>query len=112
MCSENNGIGVAVYQILMCVTLSHMSIRAGVVRAVTFQQVDATPHAETSAQGNNEGLQNINGRIEKFHSRFLLRKELAAGRYTPEIIILLAANRSRVDLPVHLGPEQIKMTLL
>ena len=26
MCSENNGIGVAVYQILMCVTLSHMSI--------------------------------------------------------------------------------------
>lgn len=26
MCSEDNGIGVAVYQILVCVTLWHMSI--------------------------------------------------------------------------------------
>lgn len=67
MCSENNGIGVAVYQILMCVTLSHMSIRTGVVVAVTFQQVDDTPDAETSAQSDNEGLKNGDSLIEKCH---------------------------------------------
>ena len=40
------------------VTLWHMSIGTGVVVAVTFQQVDDTPHAETGAQSNNEGLKN------------------------------------------------------
>ena len=67
MCSEDNGIGVAVYQILVCVTLWHMSIRAGVVVAVTFQQVDDTPHAETGTEGDNEGLENGDCLIEKFH---------------------------------------------
>ena len=66
MCSENNGIGVAVYQILVCVTLWHMSIRAGVVVAITFQQVDDTPHAETGTEGDNEGLENGDCLIEKF----------------------------------------------
>ena len=49
------------------VTLSHMSIRAGVVVAVTFQQVDDTPDAETSAQSDNEGLKNGDSLIEKCH---------------------------------------------
>ena len=51
----------------LCATLSHMSIRTGVVVAVTFQQVDDTPDAETSAQSNNEGLQNGDSLIEKCH---------------------------------------------
>ena len=51
----------------LCVTLSHMSIRAGVVVAVTFQQVDDTPHAETGTEGDNEGLENGDCLIEKFH---------------------------------------------
>ena len=67
MCSEDNGIGVAVYQILVCVTLWHMSIRAGVVVAVTFQQVDDAPYAETGTEGDNEGLENGDCLIEKFH---------------------------------------------
>ena len=50
-----------------CVTLRHMSFRTGVVVAVTFQQVDDTPDAETSAQSNNEGLQNGDSLIEKCH---------------------------------------------
>ena len=58
---------MAVYQILVCVTLSHMSIRAGVVVAVTFQQVDDTPHAETGTEGDNEGLENGDCLIKKFH---------------------------------------------
>lgn len=49
------------------VTLSYMSIGAGVVVAVTFQQVDDTPDAETSAEGDNEGLKNGDSLIEKCH---------------------------------------------
>ena len=49
------------------VTLWHMSIRAGVVVAVTFQQVDDTPYAETGTEGDNEGLENGDCLIEKFH---------------------------------------------
>ena len=51
----------------MCVTLPHMSICARIIIAVTFQQVDDTPDAETSAQSNNEGLQNGDSLIEKCH---------------------------------------------
>ena len=48
-------------------SLPHMSIRAGVVVTVTFQQVDDTPHAETGTEGDNEGLENGDCLIEKFH---------------------------------------------
>ena len=49
------------------VTLWHMSIRAGVVVTVTFQQVDDAPDAETGSQSNNEGLQNGDSLSEKCH---------------------------------------------
>ena len=58
---------MAVIVLCYCVTLWHMSIRAGVVVAVTFQQVDDTPDAETSAQSDNEGLKNGDSLIEKCH---------------------------------------------
>ena len=51
----------------LCVTLWHMSIRAGVVVAVTFEEVDNTPDAETSAESDNEGLKNGDSLIEKCH---------------------------------------------
>ena len=51
----------------LCVTLSHMSIRAGVVVAVTFQQVDDAPYTETGTEGDNEGLENGDCLIKKFH---------------------------------------------
>ena len=51
----------------LCVTLSHISIRAGVVVAITFQQVDDTPDAQTGTQSNNEGLKNGDSLIEKCH---------------------------------------------
>ena len=44
-----------------------MSIRAGVIGAVALQQVDNAPHAKASAEGNNEGLQSVDGRSEKLH---------------------------------------------
>ena len=44
-----------------------MSIGAGVVITISFQQVDDTPNAKASAEGNNEGLQSVDGRSEKLH---------------------------------------------
>ena len=53
--------------IFVVASLPHMSIRAGVVVAVTFQQVDDAPYAETGTEGDNEGLENGDCLIEKFH---------------------------------------------
>ena len=61
---RNSGVTVCS---LVCVTLWHMSIRAGVVVAVTFQQVDDAPYTETGTEGDNEGLENGDCLIEKFH---------------------------------------------
>ena len=56
-----------------------MSIRAGVIVAVTFQQVDDAPDAETGTQSDNEGLQNTNSRVKKFHRLSIAeRKECKA----------------------------------
>ena len=51
----------------LCVTLWHMSICTRVVVAVTLQEIDDTPDAETSAERDNEGLKNSDSLIEKFH---------------------------------------------
>lgn len=48
-------------------SLLTMSISAGIVISVTFQQVDDTPDAETSAQSDNESLQNGDCLIKKCH---------------------------------------------
>ena len=44
-----------------------MSICAGIIVAIAFEQVDCTPNAETSTQSNNEGLKNSYCGIEKCH---------------------------------------------
>ena len=46
-----------------------MSICAGVVIAVTFEQVDRAPDAEASAQGDDQRLEHLDSRIEKLHSK-------------------------------------------
>lgn len=48
-------------------SLLNISICTGVVVAVTFQQVDDTPDAETGAQSDNEGLKNGDSLIEESH---------------------------------------------
>ena len=47
--------------------LHALALCAGVVVAVTFQQVDDAPYAETGTEGDNEGLENGDCLIEKFH---------------------------------------------
>ena len=64
---RNSG-GVAVFvRILWVATLLTMSICAGVVVSVAFQQVDGSPNAETGTEGDDEGLENADSRVEKFH---------------------------------------------
>ena len=69
-----------------------MSIRAGVIRAVALQQVDNAPHAKASAEGNNEGLQSVDGRSEKLHILLLfsglypaMKKPPRVGRQRPHL---------------------------
>ncbi len=50
-----------------CVTLRHMSFGTRIVRAVALQQIDNAPHAETSAEGHNKGLQSINSGRKELH---------------------------------------------
>ena len=50
------------------VTLWHMSIRAGVVIAITFHEVDNAPHAETGTDGDHQGLENCDSRRKEFHN--------------------------------------------
>lgn len=44
-----------------------MSIGAGIIAAVPLQEIDNAPHAQASAQRNNESLQSRDSRSEKFH---------------------------------------------
>ena len=53
-----------------CVTLPHMSICAGVVVAVTFQQVDNAPDTETGTERDNEGLKNGDCLFKECHIVF------------------------------------------
>ena len=46
-----------------------MSICAGVIIAIPFQQIDRAPYAEASAQGDDQRLEHLNSRIEKLHSK-------------------------------------------
>ena len=47
--------------------LDALRLGAGVVVAVTFQQVDDTPDTKTSAQSDNESLKNGNCLFKKCH---------------------------------------------
>ena len=47
--------------------LHALGLSTGVIVAVTFEQVDCTPNAETGTQSNNEGLENTNCRVKKCH---------------------------------------------
>ena len=60
------GLVILIY-ILFFASLLTMSIGAGIVITITFQQIDRTPNAEASAQRHNEGLKNTNSRIKESH---------------------------------------------
>ena len=47
--------------------LHTLGLCTGVIVAVAFEQVDYTPNAETGTESDNEGLENTNSRVKKFH---------------------------------------------
>lgn len=55
------------YRKLLFASLLTVRISAGVVVSVAFQQVDGSPNAETGTEGDDEGLENTDSRVEKFH---------------------------------------------
>ena len=55
------------YRKLLFASLLTVRISAGVVVSVAFQEVDGSPNAETGTEGDDEGLENADSRVEKFH---------------------------------------------
>ena len=66
----------------LCDTLPHMSICAGVVVAIAFQQVDDTPNTETGTQSDNEGLKHFDSRVKEIHNRFLQKRACGRSAHT------------------------------
>lgn len=56
-------------QLLGYVVFHSLRFRAGVVVAVTLQEVDDTPHAEAGSEGDDERFQHVDCRCKKFHNR-------------------------------------------
>ena len=56
--------------------LHTLTLGAGVVVAITFQQVDRTPNAQTGTQSDNQSLKNFDRRVKEFHNciSFVLKK--------------------------------------
>ena len=51
----------------LCATLSHMSICTRIVVSVALKQIDYAPDTKSGTERDNEGLQNGNCLIKKFH---------------------------------------------
>ena len=63
----------------LCVTLSHMSIRARIVVAVALHEIDNAPDTKPGSKCYNKGLQNVYCAIEKCH-KYILSAASAAVR--------------------------------
>ena len=59
--------------VLLCASLPYMSIGRRVILTVTFQKVDAAPHAQAAAQGDDQSLQNVDSVSKKAHIHISFR---------------------------------------
>ena len=75
---------MAVFAWFVVASLRHMSIRAGVVVAVTFKQIDNAPTAEASADGDHDDLEGIDCGCEKCHSN-LFRQNRGSVLHSPPL---------------------------
>ena len=48
--------------------LHALGLSAGVVVTVAFEEVDRAPDGEAGTESDNEGLENINGRVKEIHN--------------------------------------------
>ena len=72
----------------LCATLSHMSICARIVVAVTLHEVDSPPNAKTCAKRDNQSLQYTNCAVKEIHinlafCRFAAQKMLLKMKMPP-----------------------------
>ena len=74
--------GKAVAVNCMVASLRHMSIRAGVVVAVTFEQVDCAPDAKARAERDNERLEDAYCGLEKCHMKWNRNRRFCAAHKT------------------------------
>lgn len=61
--SADQGHATASHQLLHALGLG-----TRVIIAITFQKIDRSPDSETGTEGDNEGLKDRNGLIEKCHN--------------------------------------------
>ena len=61
---------MAVLVLFWVASLLHMSIGAGIVVAISFQEVNAAPHTEAGTQGNHQSLKGRNRGLKKCHIVF------------------------------------------
>lgn len=61
------------YRKLLFASLLTVRIGGRVVLAVTFQKVDAAPHAQAAAQGDDQSLQNVDSVSKKAHIHISFR---------------------------------------
>ena len=82
-----------------------MSICAGVVVSVAFQQVNGSPNAETCAKGNNQSLENIDSRVKEIHKcvcRNMRDVGLEMGSHNAS-----AGTKTAVRLPIPASPFNV-----
>ena len=56
-----------------------MSIRAGIIVAVTLKQIDGTPDAKAGTERHNESLQYTDCTVEKCHTGLLKKYPCRGG---------------------------------
>lgn len=61
---------MAVFAWFVVASLRHMSIRAGVIVAVAFEQVDSAPDTKTGTESDDKRLQYADCTVEKCHKVF------------------------------------------
>ena len=48
--------------------LHALGLGSGIVVAIAFEEVDRAPDGEAGTESDNEGLENINGRVKEIHN--------------------------------------------
>lgn len=79
----------------LCVTLSHMSIRARIVIAVALHQIDYAPDTKPGSKCYNKGLQNVYCAIEKCHKYILSAASAAVRQADKRRSAYAAAQKNR-----------------
>ena len=89
-----------------------MSIRAGVIVAVTFQQVDRAPNTKTGSKSHDESLQYTDCTVEKCHKLvppFEFRGSAPGDRLHEKADTGLPGNKKALVPHVHLREKGIEI---